>query len=329
MPKKKNIKKYLRFSKKDRVMAISMKEFFSKITGNNLVIRILSVILAVVLWLFVGYVNPEKEVVYRNITLHIRNDTPENGLAVIDGADKVITVSILAKNIKHMTLNSDNVTAWVDISHIKEPGQYSRSVTVMLPVDDAVIKLITPATLTLTLEEVVNVSVPAVFVNEADLPENYYIKSITPSAVEIKGAISNVEKVDRAEIYIDFMPVEHIITEDVEYVLYDMNNQVVDSKYIARVNDTLSVKVEVYEEKTVPIKIMQENEMFSYTLLETRITVGAPAGSIDDYKEYVINSKELSFNSKGEAEYEITLAGQMELRSEVTKVTIKRVLVAG
>lgn len=89
---------------------------------------VLSLLLAVVLWLYVGSgENKDEDVIIRNLPVVFTNidQLEERGLMITDGANQTITLSVRGKRNVIFKLNKDNVSVSVDVSNITGPGTYS------------------------------------------------------------------------------------------------------------------------------------------------------------------------------------------------------------
>lgn len=138
-----------------------MKQYMTK----NLGLKLLSLLIAFALWIFVGLQNPELSMNYRDISLRYSADgsaVNAAGLSVIN--NKTTRVEVVARGKRSLltSFSAAEIRAWVDISGITEPGTYTLDVQVTMPVSDLLIERITPSKVNLRLDKVVTKEVPVV-----------------------------------------------------------------------------------------------------------------------------------------------------------------------
>lgn len=88
---------------------------------------VLSVVLAIVLWVYVvGVLNPDSSGPVRNLPVEfVGTDALESrGLMIVSGGEQTITLHVSGKRDALQSLSAETVSITVDVSSITQPGQY-------------------------------------------------------------------------------------------------------------------------------------------------------------------------------------------------------------
>lgn len=240
-----------------------------KIVLNNVGLKILSVILAVVLWLLVINIDdPQVTATIRNVPVKIMNEnaiTDNNEVYdVLSGG--TVDIKITGPRTIVDTLGRDDFTATADFKDLSK--------TNAVPIDIALnnTRYETKITITEKSENAMRLSVRELVEQEYELSvktnnsvqPGYVIYNTTPeiSAVSIKAPQDVHKKIARVAVVLNFTGKE---TGDFEYrgdvLIYDADNKVIDreSNHITLSDTNIMVAGTVYYKKTVNI---------SYTLVD-------------------------------------------------------------
>lgn len=104
-----------------------------KITQNKLAVKIICVVLAIILWTYVSYQeNPSMSKTVRNVPLAIAGEQAlkENGFSVYSISEKSVDVKTTAKRLSLRKLSNKTISAVINVSSIKEAGEYVIPATV-------------------------------------------------------------------------------------------------------------------------------------------------------------------------------------------------------
>ncbi len=204
-----------------------MKTRFYKVITRNLLLKITSLILAIILWFFV--VSKGRSVVIMDVPIGFK-DIPAH-LEVVD-SPKMVSVSIEGQERLLKTLRQEDVRAVIDLSDVKK-GKIFIPVTpenISLPRSLAVNE-ISPQTIQLRIEEEMTKHVQVRPIIIGSPLQGFSIKGIevTPKMIEVKGPESAIEKV----YFIKTEPIDITgITSTLQYRAYlnlnGKNNVMVD-----------------------------------------------------------------------------------------------------
>ena len=103
-----------------------------KITDSRWFYIVISLLLAFVLWIYVGKeANPMKTSTLSGVqvTFSGLEKLEERGLTISAGAEQTVSLRIRARNDVWTRLNQGETTVTVDVSGITEPGEQSVSIT--------------------------------------------------------------------------------------------------------------------------------------------------------------------------------------------------------
>lgn len=279
-----------------------MKQYMTK----NLGLKLLSLLIAFALWIFVGLQNPELSMNYRDISLRYSADgsaVNAAGLSVIN--NKTTRVEVVARGKRSLltSFSAAEIRAWVDISGITEPGTYTLDVQVTMPVSDLLIERITPSKVNLRLDKVVTKEVPVVLYlsNELD-SEQYAVERqlVYPGKITISGPESDVENIAEARVNVTVGDTG-IDGAEYDYILVNENGEAADSTYITSETARVKVTVPVSAKKEVPLRVdfvnnttgWNEGEI-SYTITPETITVSGDRTILDALESIDLGSIDLS-----------------------------------
>lgn len=279
-----------------------MKQYMTK----NLGLKLLSLLIAFALWIFVGLQNPELSMNYRDISLRYSADgsaVNAAGLSVIN--NKTTRVEVVARGKRSLltSFSAAEIRAWVDISGITEPGTYTLDVQVTMPVSDLLIERITPSKVNLRLDKVVTKEVPVVLYLSNELDSEQYAverQSVYPGKITISGPESDVENIAEARVNVTVGDTG-IDGAEYDYILVNENGEAADSTYITSETARVKVTVPVSAKKEVPLRVdfvnnttgWNESEI-SYTITPETITVSGDRTILDALESIDLGSIDLS-----------------------------------
>ena len=177
--------------------------------SNNLGYKLLSLLLAILLW---NYVIATNTSITRNKTLYNLTGTvsglstlADNKLALADSPEEAlsgITVTVEAPQADYSRVSGDNVQVALDLSSVRSTG--TQEVPLRATSSYGRVRGISPETLTLTFESLDsrNVAVNTVLVGEAD-GYWYNVSRTNPSILTISGAASVVQSITSARVVVD------------------------------------------------------------------------------------------------------------------------------
>ncbi|NLY45522.1 MAG: hypothetical protein GX053_05980 [Tissierella sp.] len=304
---------------------------------SNLTPKILSVIIAIILWSYVmGIKNPDWPREYRNINVEFTNIEvlDRQNLVVMDPQEAKINVSVTGrKSDMDGFTAANNIVAKLDLSGYKE-GQTRVPVLVSLKDSASTVRITDwePSDILVTIDRVVTEERTVNIRTEGEVPENHTVGDLVakPETILLRGPrswINDVTEVfavvsikDRTTTTNITAPVQLRDGQDNAVVGLEMNPSVVD------------ITIPIYRKNTLPIEVVLENELpEEYVITKMEVvpsTIGIRGGnSIADLTS--IKTKPIDVNLLLEdpsLEVELDLLDNIELLDPNERVTINAVI---
>jgi hypothetical protein len=299
-------------------------KFYRWIT-HNLHLKILSLVLAVILWIVaVGIRNPESEVSYRNITIQMQaeSDAPaEAGLTVITGRDQSVDITVRGRHKALASISSNDIQAWVDLSGITRSGDFTLPIQILLPNSDLQMISKNPASVSVRLDKVSTLQIPLEYKLTGKIPENFIVESTQLSVdhLNLTGPLGDISLAQKAVAYIDVTNADKSFVTDVPIVLLDARGDPVSSKYIAQDLANVAASVTVKKTKEVPLSVELINkppefaeEYFKLTISPETILVSGNAALVDELENIELGTLDIgNVSSTTATDYDIVMPGNI------------------
>lgn len=226
---------------------------------NNLGLKLISLVLAFLLWFVVVQVgDPKDDRDMGNIQVKLINTElleKENKVyEVLDGTDTVRVKVYAPKSVFTQLRNSD-ITAEADVSKLTDintiPITFSatNSNVVSITGSHDVVKL--------NVEEKDKKYVTLMYETVGTVADGYMVYSLTPdqNRIEVSGPKSAVEQVEYAGVEIDVTDATSNLTANVDIKLYDAEGNVVERTNLVKNVDYVKMSAEILAVKEVPIEL--------------------------------------------------------------------------
>ncbi|MDO4188256.1 MAG: hypothetical protein Q4D29_04630 [Lachnospiraceae bacterium] len=230
-----------------------------KILTNNIGLKILSVLGAIVLWIIV--VNVDDPVItrlYTGIPVEIVNASAITGegktFEVADGSD-TISVVISAERSIIEALTKDNIRATADMKNIT----FMNTVPIELKstrYSDKINSITSKtANLSVIIEEKKDKQLKLAINTEGSVAGGNIPGKITPvvDVIKVSGPESKVGTVSKAEITVDYAGMNESFTTSCIVTLYNKDGEVIDDEAISISKKEIRTSVEILETKEIPI----------------------------------------------------------------------------
>jgi len=268
---------------------------------NNLHIKIVAVLLAVILWFYVGYEeNPiedskvEVGIVYENLSAdYVLLNEPESAVVTVRGRKDEI--SEFEK--KHLSLTVDLANAQVGV------GEYEYDIVNKSRLD---IVSISPKTVQVEIDELQVISVKVEPQITGTVAENYVLGEVsvaTPN-VSVSGPASYLDTLQVAKAPLNINGLEKTTTEVVPITLLNKNGEAVNHAAITMLASSVELTVEVVEKD--PVKIVPVRAE-----VVGQVADGYQLGNVTSYP------------------YSVTISGKQERLDQVSTISTRGVSVEG
>lgn len=232
----------------------------SKKKQNKLMMQIVSVLIAVALWIIVGYTeDPNIDVNINDVQVEYTGLAKlENRGLTVSRADRPPEISMAVRGRRSDLLQVlGKVKASVDVSSLTDEGTYTLDIKINMPVSTVQVIKQRMTSADVVIEPLVTKDIP-VAVKQINTEKNkeYLVKSVPEhETIEVTGAKSLIEKIARAEITADISDIHADSTQKYNYRLIDQSNSELGAKQLLRTDaPDLFVQHIVYTPKTVAVK---------------------------------------------------------------------------
>ena len=295
-----------------------MKKLWQKLFESNRFVKIVSLILAFVIWVVVATaVEPGWKYVVKDVPINLSSQPTSlsrQELSVISVEPETVDVEVYGKRYVVGRLSPEDLTIIPQFTSITGAGTQDLRL-VWVPDgsegDDYTVQNISPSTASVRVDRMdTKVLDIQTSVTGVDVPEGYIKEDeiVTPERVTLTGPIGDLNRVAHAFVNIEVnKSLTSTETATGTIVLVDQNGNEVTSEYIQKDYDTAEVTIPVLKEKTVPLKIDFLNkpqgfpiEELQYTLSPESIRVAGPQTLVESYNEVMlgyVDFKRLGLNS--------------------------------
>jgi len=267
------------------------KKAFSKIIKvlfNNLGLKIISFVLAFVLWFVVIQIeDPQDDRSYEDVQVKLINtellDNENKFYEIMEDTDKV-KVTVFAPRSIIEKLRKSDIVAEADVSKLTDIN----TIAINYKVENATVDRIEGGhdVVRLNVEEKKSKWIRLLSNTVGDVAEGYIVSNITldQTNIEITGPESIVDTVSYARVSMGVTGATNSLSANVDIQLFDADNKLVDQRNITKNVDFAYMKVEVLATKDVPIELQYTGEAaegyMATGAMESDITTVKLAGTV-------------------------------------------------
>lgn len=287
---------------------VIIKEWFTgkRSSRTDRVAMAICLLFAVSVWLYVMSNNDtgfEKELTGVTVNIEGAAVLGAENMSVLDGYDQTVKVTLEGKRAEIGSLTADDLYIYVDVSQIKDAGQYTLQVMLDLPKNSSLVS-IEPSHISL------DVDVNAVKKVDVDIKlqcqhDASYTISKHPNydSVIIVGPASVLDTVKYAAATFNVGMIDKSLNLVGELALYDSYGVEISNPYVTCSQSEVSVLIKVTTTKTVPLSIKFANgisQPYKSTLTPSSIElIGDPnvLRDIDEIVAYTVKDGEIKVGS--------------------------------
>ena len=234
-----------------------ISSFFSGAT-KNLWLKFLALGLAVMIWLVVVSIdNPVKDQNFTQIPVSVLNGEVFEAAGEayeLAEASKYVTVTVRAERVVLSQLSRDDFTATIDMNNYSN-GRVPISVKANRLADRII--SITPRTAyaSVHVEELGTKQFSIDYEITGTPADGYSVGNVTlaSNVVRVQGPESQVDTIDRAIVRVSAQGMTRDMRTEAPIVFIDRNGEEVDTTNLELSRSTISVSVEIWEDKEVPV----------------------------------------------------------------------------
>lgn len=227
--------------------------------SNNLGYKLLSLVLAVLLWSYVISTNTS---ITRTKTIYNLTGYPsgqstlaDHKLALTEDPTKAlsgVSVTVEAPQADYSKVSADNVLVTLDLSNVRTAG--SQQVPLRATTSYGRVRSISPSTLTLGFETLDsrNVSVNTE-ITDAQSGLWYNVTRCNPAVLTVSGASSIVQSIASAKVAVDVSAMETSTIKALPYVLLDAAGEEINQALLNCSTSSVSVSLDIYPSREIPV----------------------------------------------------------------------------
>lgn len=235
-----------------------------KIRDSKWLYMVLSLLLAVILWMYVMTdLNPEDTKTLYNVPVVFTGlDTlEERGLTISEGANQTVTLSLQATRSVLQQLNNENVSVAINVSN-KDTGvqtevnytpTYPRSVSN----DPITIRSRSPSVIQYTISKWVTREIEVRGSFTGSVAEGFQKGelSISPSTITVSGQEDVVNQIDYAQVVLSQTELSETYTGELPFALVGFNGEAVSAEGLELSSQTVMVTLPVVQLKEVKLTV--------------------------------------------------------------------------
>lgn len=291
---------------------------------------VISIFLAVIVWLMVVYVNdPDITTTINDIKVSFvgMGELRDKNL-VVTGKNNIPQVSIVVTGKRSDLMNfMEDISVQIDVSAINEAGVYNVRGKLYVPTTRITVEKEKYGEIPITVENIAEKEID-VTLSQTGVRKDKMVRSVlTNSKVQISGAKSEIDNVAAAEVIVDISEIQEDNTELISYVLVDSAGELIEkNETIESTQQLVEVKNKLYDIKTLPVMPVISKELENEYILNgdntsvtpSEITVGTDNSNNIDKLEVIINK-----TGGSDEEYELTEPDGIYIPNSAKKVRIK------
>ncbi len=269
----------------------------SRIMDRNGVLKIVSVIIAFILWLYaVSELNPEVTRPLSDIEIEIENEEIliNKGFTLVKDPPSRTNIRVRGLGNDVSKVKADNIKAIIDLSKIEKEGTQRLALRIdgLTPRE---VRLDSVPEVSIEVNRIRRKTIPVEIELYGQRPKDYYVHDpiINPQSITIVGAESLVDQVVKGAAEVNIEDVEDTLNLSLPITLYGDDNKKIGSKYIELLQEYVLVSIPVYNLKTrVPVTPTLIGESAEGYVVDS-ITVSPSDFSINGERDLINNVSKL------------------------------------
>lgn len=305
-----------------------------KLFNNDNFLRIFSIVIALLLWMYiVSLNNPQVEVPINGVDIEIRNQQNINGnnLEIISVSDVKTSVKVFGRMSEVSEISPSDVKVYVDASEIYSANSYYLSTKSELNSKSVVVTSIDVKDVNLYVDyiQAVEKNIEVLVVGEPK--SGFILQSAIPAIdkVVVKGPQNVVNKVASIKASLDITNANSDYSTVCPVKMYTANGEVINSDYLTLTVTDVSVDVKFGGEKNVDIKVKipETVDVKNYDIVITpnKVNISGQSLIIEDITELQIGAlTEDDFTDKEKAlKFDLPSIEGIKYSTETESITVQ------
>ncbi len=291
----------------------------------------LSVLLAIIVWFMVIYINdPDITTTVSNLDVSFVGEKAlRDKQLALTGKDDIGVLSVVVTGKRSDLMNyMDDIYVQVDVSNIEDTGEYKLSGTISVPTARIAVEKENYSEIPVRVEMLTSKDIE-VKVKQTGTLKNKLVESVIENpTVTVTGAKSEIDKVGGAIATVDISKLNTETTEKVSYLLTDKNDALIaENETIEATRSSVEVSSIVYDVKTLPVVPVFTAEIDNTHILKSDKSVVAPetvtVGVLPENTDDKVIARINYLDETGSGEYTLESTNGMYIPEALRKVKVK------
>lgn len=228
---------------------------------RNIGVKILSVLLAILLWLVITNVNdPVQYKTFSDVPVTILNEslvkTKTQSYEILEGEKIDFKVAARRSIIENLSIKDFNVTAdFANLSHVNSvdimitPRRNKNDIEIVDRGDIRTVKI--------SIEELSSKEFKVSVLDKGKVGEGYYLgpRSADPGIIQVDGPKSRVDKIKQIVVEADVEGATRRVERVLKPIALDEEGNIIDATRLSFSHPNIVVGIELYEIKEIPLRI--------------------------------------------------------------------------
>lgn len=308
-----------------------------RILNSRITYALLSIVFAIGIWSYVLFeVNPDESRTIYNIPVSFDGESilAERGLVITSVSPKTVNLTLEGNPRSFIGLTKDNITIAPSVSNITAPGEHSLTYEPVIATEYGKLSIVSRSTqyITIKVERLVSRSIEIQTNVTANAADGYQMGEIsyTPGSIEIKGPVSDVNRVSHAVVNITGDDLTKTVTGELPFQLVGYEgDEALDGLNVTTNVDVIQVSIPVVVLKEVELKVRFVDgggataEHVKCTIDPQYIYVSGDESAIAGFDTLILGEIDLSKIINPETlQFPIELDSELQNESGITQATV-------
>ncbi|MBO4392559.1 MAG: hypothetical protein J5816_04570 [Clostridia bacterium] len=234
--------------------------FFEKLFRNSLFLKILSVVIAIGIWLYiVNVADPRRTEEYTNVPIAFvyEGTVPYNNalMPLVTNRSFYVNLRVSGPRTSLMNFSKDKITASLNFNSVAAEGIYDVPISISLGNDSLTYEILGSNTVTLEFVKKGSTTLKVAFQPVGKYKTGYseVEQTVSPESVTIEGPKSVIDTISFAEVPIDVTDSSGSLVEVGDIVLLTSDREYVDRTYLTLSSSQATVSVALQYKKSVKV----------------------------------------------------------------------------
>ncbi len=233
------------------------------IKENDVILRVLSLLLAVVLWVYVmGAKDPTGTETISGLPVQLQgvNELSEKNLVILSGSNSNVTLSAEGTRSDLLNLMTDlsAISVTASVTHITEPGEYKVSyVAEVRGISGIRLQKRSPQQLTIVVDRISAKPVPVEIAISGTPAAEHTISDYdaSPDAVTVRGPETVLRQIKKARVEYDATGINTSVQTSVSYQLLDEEGEPVESPFLTLDSPAVTLSINMKRNNAVALTV--------------------------------------------------------------------------